>query len=171
MSRELNPELFPEMIKKAAQRPVSTTDEGTLAPIRSEEWRILVGQVDFLKRKLKEFDARIETTNSRLNEFASATKLKFERINSSNQRLDEMIKNTLQDLNTKQSQIISRVNERKVGDAKIQDLVDRHNQLVLSFEVRLNQMQKLVSEQEMHLMSSREELKEAQREIARLKRV
>ncbi len=58
-----------------------------------------------------------------------------------------------------------------MSDAKIQELVDRHNQLVQSFEVRITQMQKVMAEQEMQLMTSRSELKEAQRELARMKRL
>lgn len=136
-----------------------------------EEWRLIVTQVDFLRRKFKEFDSKLELTNSRLNEFATSTKLKFERVTGTTQRLDEIIKSGLQDLNGKQSQLISKVNERTVGDAKIQQLVDRHNHLIQTFEQRMNQLQKVMNEQEMQLMSSRAELKEAQREIARLKRL
>ncbi len=168
MSRELNPELFPEMAK-----PAVTEGAPSAAPMtgRDEEWKLLVSQVEFMRRKFKEFEARLEMTGSRLNEFANASKQKFDRMHGVAQRLDEMVKTGLQDFNTKQSQLISKINERKVGDAKIQELVDRHNQLVQSFELRLGQMQKLISEQEMQLMSSRAELKEAQREIARMKRL
>ncbi|MGE0762637.1 MAG: hypothetical protein AB7N80_05110 [Bdellovibrionales bacterium] len=171
MSRELNPELFPDLPRTTQAGPEPRLGGSAAMTGRDEEWRLLVTQVDFMRRKFKEFEARLELTSSRLNEFANATKLKFERLNGVTQRLDEMVKAGLQDLNGKQSQLISKVNERKVGDAKIQELVDRHNQLVQSFELRLGQMQKLISEQEMQLMGSRTELKEAQREIARMKRL
>lgn len=171
MSRELNPDLFPDLPRTSAQSEARSSSNMTVMPGREEEWRLLLSQVDFLRRKFKDFEARLELTGSRLNEFATATKLKFERTTGATQRLDEMVKTGFQDLNGKQSQLISKVNERTIGDAKIQQLVDRHNQLVQSFELRLSQMQKLMSEQEMQLMSSREELKEAQREIARLKRM
>lgn len=170
MSRELNPELFPDLPKPISANPESKGG-APLMTGRDEEWKLLLNQVDFLRRKFKEFESRLELTTSRLNEFANASKLKFERVTGITQRLDEMVKGSLLDMNNKQSQLISKVNERKVGDAKIQELVDRHNQLVQNFELRLSQMQKLISEQEMQLMSSRAELKEAQREIARMKRL
>lgn len=169
MSRELNPDLFPE-VNRPALKPERETDT-TVAPVRSEDWRLLVAQVDQLKRKFKEQEAKLELLGSRVTEVAGASKVKFERLAGVSQRIDEMVRTGMQDLATKQSQMMGRLNERKVGDAKIQELVDRHNQLVQSFEARLVQMQKLISEQEMQLMSSRAELKEAQREIARLKRL
>ncbi len=169
MSRELNPDLFPEL-NRPVLKPERETDT-TVAPVRSEEWRLLVAQVDQIKRKFKEQEAKLEMLNSRVTEVVGASKVKFERLAGVSQRLDEMVRSGLQDLATKQSQMMGRLNERKVGDAKIQELVDRHNQLVQTFEARLVQMQKLISEQEMQLMTSRAELKEAQREIARLKRL
>lgn len=169
MSRELNNDLFPEV--KPVEKKTPEQASAALSRARDEQLREVVMQVEQLKRRHKEMEAKVENTNMRLNEFANTTKVKFERLVGITQRLDEMIKSNVQDMVTKQSQMASKLNERKVGDAKIQELVDRHNQLVQSFEVRLLQMQKVVAEQEMQLMSSRSELKEAIREMARLKRV
>jgi hypothetical protein len=170
MTRELNPELFPELQKK--ERPaVAEPQAGAAAGERNEDFRLLLAQFEMLKRKFKEYEARLETTNTRMNDFVNATKAKYDRLAGMTQRLEEMAKASLQDLANKQSQLMSKVNERKVGDTKIQELVDRHNQLVLNFEQRMAQMQKVVSEQEMQLTVSRAELKEAQREFARMKRL
>lgn len=171
MSRELNPSLFPELNRQPTPSVEKTMTGSIGSTVKDEDWKSIVNKVDFMHRKMKEFEAKIEQTSSRLNEFANAAKLKIERLTGATQRLDEIIKSGIQDLNGKQAQLISKVNERKVGDMKIQELVDRHNQLVQSFEVRLNQMQKIISEQEMQLLGSRSEIKEAQREIARMKRL
>jgi len=169
MSRELNPELFPELRRsEAAPKPSeSHLSEG----VSEEDIRLLAGQVEILKRRLKDHESRIEMANTRITDLVNATKSKFERVLGFTQRLDEFTKSSLRDMITKHSQLVSRVNERKLDDTKIQELVDRHNQLVQSFELRMTQMQKIIGEQELQLMSSRAELQEAQREIARMKRL
>lgn len=170
MSRELNPELFPELVRSEPRSPMPSV-QVEAANLKTEDWRLLVGQFELLKRKFKEYEARLETTNTRLTDFVNATKAKYERLAGMTQRLEEMAKSSLQDLAAKQSQLMSRVNERKLSDNKVEELVDRHNQLVQNFELRLAQMQKVLGEQEMQLMASRAELKEAQREFARMKRL
>jgi hypothetical protein len=173
MSRELNPDLFPELAREArSSAPDSRLEpHGSTSVMREQDWRLLLGQFDLLKRKFKEYEARLETTNTRLSDFINATKAKYDRLAGMTQRLEEMAKASIQDLAMKQSQLISKVNERRLSDNKVQELVDRHNQLVQSFELRLNQMQKVIAEQELQLMASRAEIKEAQREFVRLKRL
>lgn len=171
MSRELNPELFPGVKQAEVPIPVDSRGDTSGLPAKQEEWRMMVSQFELMKRKIKETEARVEMTNSRLTEFMGAAKVRFERLAGMNQRLEELVKANLHDLTNKQSQMMSRVNERKVGDAKIQELVDRHNQLVQSFEQRMNQLQKVVAEQEMQLITSRAEIKDATQEIMRLKRI
>jgi hypothetical protein len=144
---------------------------GSPGGMREQDWRLLLGQFDLLKRKFKEYEARLETTNTRLSDFINSTKAKYDRLAGMTQRLEEMARASLQDMAAKQSQLVSRVNERKLSDTKIEELVDRHNQLVATFELRLNQMQKVIAEQEMQLMASRDAIKEAQREFARMKRL
>lgn len=170
MSRELNPEFFPEA-RRSALPSQESKNKIESPPVAAEDFRLLASQVEMLKRRYKESEARLETTNTRLNDLINGSKVRFERLLGNLQRMDEMAKTAIQDLNQKQSQLASRINERRVGDAKIQELVDRHNQLVQSFEVRITQMQKVMAEQEMQLMTSRSELKEAQRELARMKRL
>jgi hypothetical protein len=175
MSRELNPDLFPEL-QREARSSVSMPDprlepHGATSGMREQDWRLLLGQFDLLKRKFKEYESRLETTNTRLSDFINSTKAKYDRLAGMTQRLEEMAKASIQDLSMKQSQLISKVNERKLSDTKVQELVDRHNQLVQNFEQRLNQMSKVIAEQELQLMASRAEIKEAQREFVRLKRL
>ncbi len=181
MTRELNPELFPELAR-AQDRNSMTNDHrndvgmvssqlGQGPQVRPEDHRLLSAQVTMLQRKFKEYEARLETTNTRMNDFVNSTKAKYDRLAGMTQRLEEMAKTSFQDMAAKQSQLISKVNERKLTDTKIQELVDRHNQLVVNFEQRMSSLQKIVAEQEMQLMASRAELKEAQREFARMKRL
>lgn len=74
-----------------------------------------------------------------------------------------------QDLSTKYAIVASKTNERKVADSKIQDLIDRHNTLIMNFENRMTHMSRIMSEQEMKLYNATATVEDARREIARLR--
>jgi hypothetical protein len=169
MSRELNPDLFPDSQKMA--RPRDTALPMDSAGASDVALKAMARQFELVKRSVKEMESRLEATNIRLNEFINAVKGRYDRLTGGLQRLEELTKSGLRDLIDRHAQMASRLNDRKVGDAKIQELVDRHNQLVQNFEIRLAQVQKIVGEQEMQLMSSKSELREAQKELVRMKRL
>lgn len=181
MARELNRDLFGDVSKTNPREGHSPTASGAWAKdplanlpqfsVREDDWRQLVQQMEQIKRKYKEQDSKLETLSHRFTDLASGIKLRFERFMSGQQRLETMMKSGFQEVAAKYAQLSSKFNEKKIADSKVQELVDRHTQIVSNFEVKLGQMQKLISEQEMHLMASRAELKEAQREITRLKRL
>ena len=175
MSRELNRELFPDLLppeRSAAlphkQREVQVE---SLAPVLKEDWQILVAQISVLKKRLKDLESRHETFQNRVSEWTKATKSRFERFNSAGSRMEQFLKGTIQEINEKFAQLTSRVAERRLQDNKIQQMMDRHNQVLQGYETRLTQIQKLVHEQEIQLMGAKGTLEEARREIARLKRL
>jgi hypothetical protein len=65
---------------------------------------------------------------------------------------------------------VSRLNERKLSENVVKEMVDRHGQVVQTFETRLQQFQKVMADQEMQLMHARSELKQALLELERLKK-
>ena len=87
------------------------------------------------------------------------------------QRQDAQLQANTQDVHNKLAKVVSRLNERLTSDSKIEELMDRQQQVLQGFELRLSQMQKIITEQELMLAAARSELKEAQREITRLKRL
>ena len=160
MARELNRELFGQ---RAGEAPGAAQNV--------DQQRQLSLHVEALSKKLKEFDARLETTHIKMEDMTKQNKQRFERVQGHFQSQAEMVKNGFMDIHHKVAQVISRVNERKVADGVVKEMVDRHTSLVQSFEVRLNQLQRVISEQEMQLMNARAELKEALRELTRLKKL
>ena len=168
MSRELNRELFGEPLS-AATRPNFRSSAET-APASVEDLKIVSFQVDTLNKKLKEFEAKLEMLGSRWDEFSGSSKLRFERIQGHFQRQGETIQSSFRDVHTKVATIASKMNERKMSDIAIKEMVERHQQVVQTFEAKLQQLQKLMSEQEFQLMNSRSELKDALKELAKLKR-
>ena len=59
----------------------------------------------------------------------------------------------------------------KFSEHKINELVDRHNQMIQAFETRMIKMQRVINEQELQLHNSKAALNEARREIEKLKKL
>ncbi len=165
MNRELNKGLFPSVEKKNSQ----PQNEGE-SSISKEDLRVLSFQIENLWQKVKELEPKVEKVQSRVHELGSSSKVRFERVQNHFQRQGEMVQGQFGDMHAKIAQLLSKVNESRVSETRIQEMVDRHQQVVQSFEARLQQLKKLVTEQELQLSASRSELKDALKEISRLKK-
>lgn len=164
MARELSRELFGNRRPPEMEAGPQTTSPKT------DEVRVLHLHIESLNKRLKEFESRVETMHTKVDEMSRQNKQRFERVQGHFQNQSEMVKSGFSDFNNKIAQVVSRVNERKVNDGVIKEMVDRHTQVVQAFEVRLNQLTRVISEQEMQLMNARQELKEALQELSRLKK-
>jgi len=169
MARELNRELFGARSTRELEAKAGSEPE---APswARADELRVLSLHYENLSKRFKEYESRTETLNTKVDEVVRTNKMRFERVQSHFQSQGEMVKNGFADMNDKIAQVLSRVNERKVNEGMIKEMVDRHAQVVQAFEVRLQQLQRVLSEQELQLMNARSELKEALQELSRLKK-
>lgn len=185
MHRELNPELFgtPSSVEGGGQ-PVDPTLPATRVmgcaaepapkrpmPYLPGDLKALEAQVNALRVSLMQVEKRVDATQNQIQELARGTTTRMERFGTSISRMEEMLAQNHQENTAKFAHIVAKVNERKVTDSKVQELLDRHNHIVRSFENRLLSLQRLVSEQEMALHNSQAALEEARNEIARLKRL
>ena len=168
MARELNPELFASREVREIQNGGNVPAQVTYA--KADEVRVLHMHVDSLSRRMKEFESRVETMHTKVEELTTSNRGRFERIQNHFRSSGEAMANALLDMNGKIAHVVSRVNERKLSENMIKEMVERHTNVVQAFEVRVNQMQKLMSEQEMQLMHARSELKQALQELSRLKK-
>lgn len=166
MTRELNRDLFPSEVKKDSSK---VGDEGE-SFVSKEDLSVLKFQIENLWHKVKDLEPKVEKTQTRVQELTSSSKLRFERVQSHFQRQGELVQGQFSDMHAKVAQLLSKVNESRLAESRIQEMVDRHQQVVQSFEARLQQLKKIVTEQELQLSASRSELKEALKEISRLKK-
>lgn len=104
-------------------------------------------------------------------EIQKASKLRSDRYNISLQRLEAQQNQMANDIAEKFALLLQKMNEQKKYDQKVQDIVDRHNNLLKGYEVRLNQMQKLLMQKEQDYVEAVTALKELKAEIGRLKRL
>lgn len=187
MARELQPDIFgdftpPEILAPPPMRSPSTPTQSIPehpsqrlpwatdrhAPpsgfaVQEEDWRSMVALVDQLRKRMSELESEQTALQNRQNEIIQATKVRIERMMGACQRMDEAMKSFTSESSEKLSAMQVRLNERKLSDHKVQELVDRHTSMIQSYEVRLNGLQRIMSEQEMQLMNARAALEEAQR--------
>lgn len=169
MARELNRELFGSSGRVEAEP--QATNQGSMAYARAEEVKRLHLHLENLSKRLKEFESRLEVMTSKTDDMLGQNRQRFERVQGHFQRHTEMIQKGFADVNSKIAQVVSRVNERKVEDGIVKEMIERHAHVVQSFEARMQQLQRLISEQELQLINARSELKAAIQEIARLKKL
>jgi chromosome segregation ATPase len=167
MARELNRDLFMDKLKDELEASVPPPPMYA----KVEEVKHVSLHVEYTQRRVKELESRIEQLTTKVDEMLGGNKQRFERIQGHFNRQTEMVQTGFHDLNTKVANLASRLNERRVSENQMKELVERHQQMVQTFEVRMQQMQKVMSEQEFQLMGARAEIKEAVREISRLKKL
>jgi hypothetical protein len=165
MQRELNPELFNE--KKVAKTPVMDT-----APaLNSTNFLNTDRQIFELKAQNQALADQLNKVVATVNELVKNCNVKFDRQQALLTRVEQSHNGLATEAGQKISQLTARMNERKSIDLKVQEMVDRHNNVIKSFEVRMNHLQKLLAEKEAQMISCQTALNEAKMEIARLKRL
>lgn len=175
MPRELNPDLFGmrKMTATVGIGPSSsqvgtsgTIDMPSLSPKPPGD----IETTEAFRRKIRELENQIQVLNQRMEKMAAHIEQKMQHHQNSQKSLEMSIKNSFQEVAKNQAATTSKMTQSRVSDAKIQDMVDRHNQLVLGFEQRMIAAQKVTSEQEMKLMTYQSTIDEILREIRNFRR-
>lgn len=123
-----------------------------------------------LKGAMIQMERRTETIAFKMEELARTVHARLERFSQSIVRAEDTLNKSQQENAQRFATVVQKVNERKINDGKVAELVDRHNMVVRNFENRLASLQRLVNEQEMALHNAQAAMIEATNEIARLKR-
>jgi chromosome segregation ATPase len=167
MQKELNPELFGDK-----KNSMSGRREGLIPPPPNNDPSHLNTdrQIFEIKSQMMSMNDQLSKLTSALNEANKTTTGKFERTQAAITRVETSHNGLALEAGQKIQQINAKLAERKALDAKIQEMVDRHNNVIKSFEVRLNHMQRLLAEKENQMAASQAALNEAKMEISRLKR-
>ena len=174
MPRELNPELFVDPVGSSTQ-PAPVKPRAPMVPDKIEmdmaDLQIISAQIDHLKKRMSAMDQAMAKTQAQIEEIQQSNQLEFDRFKSAINKFEDYVKKGFQDMNYKFVDMKKSLTQRKLGEEKIESLIDRHNQMVQSFEVRMNQLKQVTKEQEIQLMNSRAAINESRLEIERLKRL
>jgi hypothetical protein len=182
--RELNPQLFgaptqavePTSLAADPRVPASSVmaspveEPNRRVPYAPVDVKAMEAQLTALRGAILSMEKRTETIAFKMEELARTVHARLERFSQAIVRVEDSQNKSHQETAQKFATVAAKVNERKITDMKIQELVDRHNTIIRNFENRLLSMQRLVSEQEMSLHNAQATLDEARNEIARLKR-
>lgn len=183
--RELNPQLFgaptqsvePKTLAADPRVPASSLmaaapaeEAARRVPYAPVDVKAMEAQLTSLRLALGSMEKRTETLGFKMEELARTVHARLERFSQAIVRVEDSMNKSNQDSSQKFAMVAAKVNERKITDMKVQELVDRHNSIIRNFENRLLSMQRLVSEQEMSLHNAQAALDEARNEISRLKR-
>lgn len=167
MNKELNPELFGEKKVVKSSLMESHPDLGTT----NGNYLNTDRQIFELKSQNHALAEQLNKVVATVNELIKTSNVKFEKQSHLLSRLEQSHNGLATEAGQKITQLSQRINERKSLDLKVQEMVDRHNNVIKSFEVRMNHMQKLLAEKEAQMITAQAALNEAKMEIARLKRM
>lgn len=180
LNRELDPQLFGPQAANMGSIPslslqsmatAPQTQPGRAVPFPPIDFKVLEAQVNQLRAAVTQFDKKIDHLSSRFNELTRDTQGRLDRYGQQLMRLEDGIQRLTADTSQRFALVAGKVNERKVTDGKVQELVDRHNLLIRNFENRLAALQKLTADQEQALLSAHAALEDARVELSRLKRI
>lgn len=171
MQRELNPELFGE--GKTARTARAEAAPAPTAPGAPETTTFLNldRQVLEMRQLLATLGEELRKVAAQSQEFMKTSHLKLERLQQQVTRLEQSHNGMAQEAGQKFHLLSQRMGERKALDQKIQDMVDRHTQVIKSFEVRMSHLQRLLTEKEAQFMNAQTALNEMKMELSRLKRL
>lgn len=168
MKRELNPALFGDnnlssekIFEKQFEKQKIDENSQLLLEQRIAEVRVHVNA-------LSDHLAKVIT---QINEFIKNSQHKFDRIQQALQHLEINDQNLSKDSSQQFNLFQNKLTERKSMDLKIQEMIDRHNSNLKTYEVRLHQMQKILIERETQVTSTQALLNETKLEVARLKKL
>ena len=119
----------------------------------------------------RKFEERLEIISSRLEELTKLINLKTERLSVRQRMFEERQDEVASDFQKRLTSMVARYSEMPKIELKIQELLERQNQVIRTFESRMNHFRKVIDNQESQLFRALTELEEARREIARLKRL
>lgn len=153
MPRQLNQDFFSD---PGREKPKTSTLSSKVDP-RVQE---LSQEIHSLKLQMRELERRSKETEGHIKRVEMSTVQGFERMRSICQRMDKYVKNSLQEVSSKFSGLAGRLTERKAMEAKVEELIDRQSQVVQRYETKMNQMQKVISEQELKLVNYNSAIKE-----------
>ena len=155
----------------------TSSSKAAFNPSNSANWNFMPEQEKLSEQPLASVP-QVSNHHSEINELKveileiqKTSKLKSDRYNHSLQRLENQQNQLTADIAEKFALLLQKLTEQKKYDQKVQDIVDRHNNLLKGYEVRLNQMQKLLVQKEQDYVEAITTLKELKAEITRLKRL
>jgi hypothetical protein len=120
---------------------------------------------------LKRNEERIDVLNQKFEDLAKLMTMKTERLMVKVRMMEERQNEFIMDTQKKLTGMVTRSAELPKLEMRMQEVLERHNQVIRTFENKINHIKRVVDQQEVTLFKAMAELEESRREIARLKRI
>jgi chromosome segregation ATPase len=166
MQKQLNSELF-----GTAGGGASAGGALKTAAVTGPKTQMLEQKLMETRVQVGQLSEQLAHVVSQVNEFIRLSQVKFEKLQQSLQRLENNQSEAVMETAQKLGVMHSRLTESKALENKIQTMVDRHQQVLRSYELRTAQLQKLLAEREADLIETQAALNESKMELMRLKRL
>jgi chromosome segregation ATPase len=182
MSRELTPILTEKMPAPTATPspapsiPMPITPRTQVPTATHDDLRVLSYQLEVMQKRVKdlesreEMNTRMEMLASRWEEFLSTAEYRFQKIQAQFQKQHELYKAHFRDLQSKIAVAMGWMKERSEADNSLYENMEEQRQSIQAFEVRLQQWQKVVSEQELQLLNEESDKNRIEKMQAHLQR-
>jgi len=177
MSRELRPDLFQKKDKQLADPTSSRVIEAQsdLKNMRNFvgliEFQVLTAQVESLKKQVSELKNKYIVQERKIEESKELHSNSLNRMKSILTGLESLFKSSIQELNGKYKHLTGRVKSSHLHEEKMESLVARHIGVINKFEIKVDQLNKIISEQSYQLLSAKASLDSAKKDIEKLKRL
>ena len=161
MKRELNPNIFgqqtpaPELGRSISRFDESEASAPSLPHEARHELKTLRADlVDLEKETALEIHQAVQHSEALANHFT---------------QLFESLSTRIAHIEAQMGEHQNAQSEQNDVNQKIEDLLERHNQIVRNFENKMIHLSRILSEQEVQLLGSQSALEEAHREISKLR--
>lgn len=165
MKRELNPNLFGSAFG-TPPTPSLGRSIGELNPSTSLE----PGEFGEFAYELKELRGQTQNLEKRMDLEFSQNDAQLRMLNEHFAGLCESITNRITEIEGQLREYQTEKLDQDHVNQKIEDLIERHNQIVRNFENKMVHLTRVLSDQEMQILNSKAALEEAAQEISRLKK-
>ena len=122
-------------------------------------------KMDSMQKQIKELESKFELANGRVEEVTKASKLKFDSVQKAYKKMELYVTSRFQTHQSQFAEMSGKITSQKLRDIKIEELINRQNQMVQSFEARMGDMKKVISEQQYQILNLKGALKEAIRRL------
>jgi len=163
MQKELNPELFGTGVVGQSRYKEESVMPHRQVMATEEKIAELRTQVKFVMEQMAGLVAQV-------NEYIKSSQMKLERMQTGLKAMENNHSSTRGETEQRFAHIHHRLSERKIMDGKVQDMMDRHSNVLRTFESRMNHLQTMLAEKDAQVVAAQAALNDAKMEIARLKR-
>lgn len=166
----LNSELFGEAVSVERKPDKNRLLDTMKFRAPTEEFNLEL-DVQISQKEITSLKSELQSLADNVTENQNNSKLRMDRMQMVLGKLEQSHDILTTETSEKLQQLNAKINDQKKYDQKIQELIDRHNNLLKGYEIRMNQTQKILAQKESELVEVYALLNDTKMELARLKRI